>query len=50
MPIGDAADFEKVPLGGSRRLGNPKGTLAVSLCRVAPTQITIPPAPPLAGE
>ncbi|WP_204251194.1 vanadium-dependent haloperoxidase [Elioraea rosea] len=47
---GETADFENVPLGGSRRLGNPMGTLAVSFCGLDPTQITIPPAPTLAGE
>lgn len=46
---GETADFEKVPLGGSRRLGNPMGTLAVSFCGLDPTQITIPPAPALAS-
>lgn len=38
----DPADFEKVPLGGTRRLGNPVGTLAVSLGGLDPTQIAIP--------
>jgi hypothetical protein len=46
---GDPADFEKIPLGGTRRLINPVGTLAVSLCGITPTQIAIPPAPALAG-
>lgn len=46
---GDQADFEKVPLGGARRLGNPLGTLAVSLSGPDPTQIAIPPAPALAS-
>ncbi|WP_431285460.1 vanadium-dependent haloperoxidase [Humitalea sp. 24SJ18S-53] len=46
---GDPADFEKVPLGGVRRLGNPAGTLEVSLCGPDPTQIAIPPAPALAS-
>ena len=46
---GDPADFEKIPLGGTRRLLNPVGTLAVSLRGTTPTQIAIPPAPVLAG-
>lgn len=46
---GDSADFEKVPLGGVRRLGNPLGTLAVSFSGLSPTQITIPAAPALAS-
>ncbi len=44
---GEAADFEKVPLGGTRRLGNPLGTLAVSFCGLDPTQIAIPAPPTL---
>ena len=46
---GDPADFEKIPLGGTRRLGNPVGTLAVSLGGITPTQIAIPAAPALAS-
>lgn len=46
---GDSADFEKVPLGGVRRLGNPMGTLAVSFSGLSPTQITIPAPPALAS-
>jgi hypothetical protein len=46
---GDPADFEKVPLGGTRRLGNPVGPLAVSLAGITPTQIAIPAAPALAS-
>ncbi|MBR0736138.1 vanadium-dependent haloperoxidase [Bradyrhizobium liaoningense] len=46
---GDPADFEKIPLGGTRKLINPLGTLAVSLCGINPTQIGIPPAPALAS-
>ena len=46
---GDPADFEKIPLGGTRRLVNPVGTLAVSLKGINPTQIGIPPAPALAS-
>ncbi|WP_244436949.1 hypothetical protein [Bradyrhizobium japonicum] len=46
---GDPADFEKVPLGGNRKLVNPIGTLAVSLSGINPTQIGIPPAPALAS-
>ena len=46
---GDPADFEKIPLGGTRRLGNPIGPLAVSLAGITPTQIAIPAAPALAS-
>src|SRR5829696_5105959 len=46
---GDPANFEKIPLGGTRRLGNPVGPLAVSLAGVTPTQIAIPAAPALAS-
>src|SRR5215472_7314112 len=46
---GDPADFEKIPLGGTRRLINPVGSLAVSLSGINPTQIGIPPAPALAS-
>ena len=45
---GDPADFEKIPLGGPRKLVNPVGTQAVSLSGINPTQIAIPPAPALA--
>src|SRR5215203_988810 len=46
---GEPADFEKIPLGGTRRLGNPIGPLTVSLTGVTPTQIAIPAAPALAS-
>ena len=46
---GDPADFEKIPLGGTRRLVNPVGPQAVSLSGINPTQIGIPPAPALAS-
>src|SRR5215471_11463600 len=46
---GDAADFEKIPLGGSRKLVNPIGPQAVSLSGINATQIGIPPAPTLAS-
>ena len=46
---GDPADFEKIPLGGSRKLVNPLGTLAVSLSGLNATQFGIPPAPALAS-
>ncbi|HVQ73459.1 MAG TPA: vanadium-dependent haloperoxidase [Bradyrhizobium sp.] len=44
---GDPADFEKISLGGTRKLVNPVGTQAVSLSGINPTQIGIPPAPAL---
>jgi hypothetical protein len=46
---GESADFEKVPLGGTRKFVNPVGTLAVCLSGISPTQIAIPPAPALAS-
>src|SRR4051812_45307823 len=46
---GEFADFEKVPLGGTRKFVNPVGTLAVCLSGISPTQIAIPPAPALAS-
>ena len=46
---GDPSDFEKIPLGGTRRLVNPVGSLAVSLSGINPTQIGIPPAQALAS-
>ncbi|MBR1133719.1 vanadium-dependent haloperoxidase [Bradyrhizobium iriomotense] len=46
---GEPADFEKIRLGGTRKLVNPLGTLAVSLSGINPTQIGIPPAPALAS-
>jgi hypothetical protein len=46
---GDPADFEKIPLGGTRKLINPIGPQAVSLSGINATQIGIPPAPALAS-
>ncbi|MGG5818767.1 hypothetical protein [Falsiroseomonas sp. HW251] len=46
---GNPADFEKIPLGGTRRLGNPVGPMAVSLGGLTPTQFAIPAAPALAS-
>src|SRR5215472_9987844 len=46
---GDPADFEKIPLGGPRKLVNPIGPQAVSLSGINATQIGIPPAPTLAS-
>jgi hypothetical protein len=46
---GDPADFEKIPLGGSRKLVNPIGPQAVSLSGINATQIGILPAPTLAS-
>ncbi|WP_437780846.1 vanadium-dependent haloperoxidase [Sorangium sp. So ce1097] len=42
-------DFEAIPLGGTRKLVNPIGTLAVSLIGTTPPQIGVPPAPALAS-
>jgi hypothetical protein len=46
---GDPADFEKIPLGGTRKQLNPIGSLAVSLTGLSAVQFSIPPAPTLAG-
>src|SRR6266568_528100 len=43
------ADFEKIPLGGTRKLVNPVGTLAVSLDGLNAAQFQLPPAPALAS-
>jgi len=45
----DPADFEKIPLGGTRKQVNPLGTLAVSLSGLSAPQIGLPPAPALAS-
>ena len=45
----EPADFEKIPLGGTRKLLNPIGTLAVNLDGLSPAQFALPPAPALAS-
>lgn len=45
----DPADFERVPLGGTRKLQQPLGTLAVSLSGLSASQFAIPPAPAVAS-
>ncbi len=45
----DPADFEKIPLGGTRKLVNPVGTLAVSLDGLNAAQFQLPAAPALAS-
>lgn len=45
----DPADFEKIPLGGTRKLVNPIGTLAVSLNGLNASQFGLPAAPTLAS-
>ncbi|CAN7414682.1 twin-arginine translocation pathway signal protein [Acidovorax sp. LjRoot117] len=45
----EPADFEKIVLGGARKLVNPIGTLAVSLDGLNAAQFALPPAPTLAG-
>ncbi|WP_437530970.1 vanadium-dependent haloperoxidase [Sorangium sp. So ce726] len=42
-------DFEAIPLGGTRKLVNPIGTLAASLIGKTPAQFGVPPAPALAS-
>lgn len=46
---GNPEDFEKIPLGGTRKQLNPIGSLAVSLTGVNTVQLAIPPAPALAS-
>lgn len=43
-------DFDNIILGGSRKLINPIGTLAVSLTGLDVTQVGVPPAPALASR
>lgn len=43
------ADFEKVILGGTRKLVNPLGTLALNLTGASSNQFAIPPAPTIAS-
>jgi len=45
----DPADFERIKLGGTRRLQQPLGTLSVNLVGLASPQFQIPPAPALAS-
>ncbi|MEI9949801.1 MAG: twin-arginine translocation pathway signal protein [Pseudomonadota bacterium] len=43
----DPADFERIKLGGTRRLQQPLGALSVNLVGLASPQFAIPPAPEL---
>ncbi|HWA72365.1 MAG TPA: phosphoesterase [Polyangiaceae bacterium] len=45
----DPEDFEQIVLGGTRKLVNPVGTLAVNLIGLNPAQFGVPPAPALAS-
>jgi hypothetical protein len=45
----DNADFERVTLGGTRKLAHPLGALAVNLTGLAAPLHSIPPAPALAS-
>lgn len=45
----EPADFEKVTLGGTRKLVQPLGTLAVNLIGHATPQLYVPPAPAVAS-
>ncbi|MEY2934257.1 MAG: hypothetical protein RL033_5006 [Pseudomonadota bacterium] len=45
----DNADFERVTLGGTRKLAHPLGALALNLTGIAAPQHVIPPAPALAS-
>jgi len=44
---GDPADFEAIPLGGTRKQLNPIGSLSVSPTGLNTTQFAVPPAPTL---
>jgi len=45
----EPADFEQIPLGGTRKIFGVLGTLALNTTGIAPQQTTIPPAPALAS-
>lgn len=45
----DPADFERVILGGTRKLVQPLGTLAINLIGHATPQLYVPPAPAVAS-
>jgi hypothetical protein len=45
----DPADFERVTLGGTRKLAGVLGTLAINTTGIASQQVTIPAAPALAS-
>ena len=45
----EVSDFEKIILGGTRKLVGPLGTLGVNLTGLASVQTTVPPAPALAS-
>ncbi len=45
----EVADFEKVQLGGTRKLVNPLSTLAVNLTGLSSVQFAVPSAPALAS-
>jgi hypothetical protein len=47
---GKPADFEAIPLGGTRTLNGPQGGLAFNLECLDSGQFTVPPAPALASE
>ncbi len=49
LASGDPADFELIPLGGSRKLVNPQAGLGFDTEGDDPHQLTQPPAPALAG-
>ena len=50
LSSGDPADFEKIVLGGPRKLNGPQGGLAFYLDCVDASQYAVPPAPALASE
>ncbi|MBG1269536.1 vanadium-dependent haloperoxidase [Nostoc sp. WHI] len=45
----DPDDYEKIILGGTRKLVNPQGALAISLEGINAAQIAVPPPPALAS-
>lgn len=50
LRTGEVSDFEKITLGGTRKLVNPVGTLSLNLTGLGPHQIAIPPAPTLSSQ
>src|SRR5262249_28088620 len=50
LTSGVPADFEEIPLGGTRTLNGPQGGLAFDLECLDSSQFRVPPAPPVASE
>ena len=50
LQSGDPADFNAIPLGGTRKLNGPQGAFAFDLEGLDSSQFRVPPAPALASE